>query len=802
MKDHLTEPHIRIHDDRTIVVPKELRKIAVQFDHNAETVTFDCPRYWDNVDMSTMTIYINYMRKDGARGQFLAKNVVVDAADNKVMHFDWKLSQNATLVKGPLIFLVCIKNTGANGEELFHWNSERCSDVFVSEGLECDDVIGAIHADIITDLLVRMDKILVANSPILDTTLTERGLAADAKITGDAIRKLTADKTDQVDFIQEVAERKQGWNILAARMDEFSVLGDDATSGDAELADIRVDVNGKNHPNAGSAVRAQVTALHDIHKEQKLRLDCGSVRAMRVTGDDIQFNRVGDTMLFWCREEADVWTCNGNYFPTISTHIGTYTNFHSIDIRKEDIEVTTLAGKTYQNIRTKPIFLKAGTYVFHRKYDILDGNVIPYEVNSIGFCYISTCTKDGTTIKTNAYSIQGIEMQKTITFDEDVYVLMNIYSNMNANLDYDLTIRFYDFSITKEDFDVYIPYKGCDICGADGVIEGFDEIRVYSDKSITIDYTELLGMSYEDIHHAVTTRILNDSDTVVCWGDSLTNGAGSKVGKPATDTNEDASYPAALGRLLLDGKTVLNGGVGGESSWMIAARQGGESIMIEPVDIPAECVPVKVTLKGQESNYFYDNTIGKWTYIEGNLSYNISVDKTSLVNPCYIDDIEGSLTRRSTDNGYEYYFTRTSAGAKRSTHVPRQLITNGYSALRDAINVIWIGQNDAPNHNGAYILQGIDRNRAQCMIDILNHKKYIVMDMPSGDNASRAQDTQAFNQQFGAHYLNIREYVAKYGVDIANSLGANITVSDSDRELINSGKVPSCLRSDNVHGNY
>ena len=41
----LAEPHIVIDDDRYIAVPKKLRRLAVQHDHNVETVTFDCPRY-------------------------------------------------------------------------------------------------------------------------------------------------------------------------------------------------------------------------------------------------------------------------------------------------------------------------------------------------------------------------------------------------------------------------------------------------------------------------------------------------------------------------------------------------------------------------------------------------------------------------------------------------------------------------------------------------------------------------------------------------------------------------------------
>ena len=39
--DSATEEHIVVGADRFITVPDSLKRIAVQFDHNIETVTFD-----------------------------------------------------------------------------------------------------------------------------------------------------------------------------------------------------------------------------------------------------------------------------------------------------------------------------------------------------------------------------------------------------------------------------------------------------------------------------------------------------------------------------------------------------------------------------------------------------------------------------------------------------------------------------------------------------------------------------------------------------------------------------------------
>ena len=64
-------------------------------------------------------------------------------------------------------------------------------------------------------------------------------------------------------------------NVLDSRMNEFTSLPDGSTSGDAELADIRVAANGKTYPNAGDAVRAQYSEL----KQEKVDKDGSSTTA-------------------------------------------------------------------------------------------------------------------------------------------------------------------------------------------------------------------------------------------------------------------------------------------------------------------------------------------------------------------------------------------------------------------------------------------------------------------------------------------------------------------------------------------
>lgn len=134
------EPHIVINSDRSITVADSVKKIAVQFDHNVNTVTFDCPRYWDGRDLSEMNILINYIRSDGYNDKCAAESVAVDESDENIIHFDWIIIRDITEVSGTLTISVCGRKLNDNGVEVNHWNSDINKDLYVSEGINCDDV--------------------------------------------------------------------------------------------------------------------------------------------------------------------------------------------------------------------------------------------------------------------------------------------------------------------------------------------------------------------------------------------------------------------------------------------------------------------------------------------------------------------------------------------------------------------------------------------------------------------------------------------------------------------------------------
>ena len=155
------EEHIVVGSDRFITVPDSLRRIAVAGDKDVETVTFDCPRYWDDgrLDLSTMEISINFMRSDGGADKYHAYDAAVDEDDPTVMHFSWIISEYAAAVNGSLSFLVCAELTNEDGEKIRHWNSELNRELSVSEGLEVDEIIVANYPSVITQILLRLNSL-------------------------------------------------------------------------------------------------------------------------------------------------------------------------------------------------------------------------------------------------------------------------------------------------------------------------------------------------------------------------------------------------------------------------------------------------------------------------------------------------------------------------------------------------------------------------------------------------------------------------------------------------------------------
>ena len=188
LRSSVTQPdpegHIIVGGNRFITVPDNLKRLGVQYDHNMETVVFDCPRYWDKRDMSKMAVYINYTLSDGYMDRYPADNV---QADGDIMHFEWTISRNVTQVAGTVAFLVCVMKTDAEGNEERHWNSELCQECYISKGMETEEHPALQYPDEVTQLLLRMATVEQINvqaeemQALHDATVEVANIAEETK---------------------------------------------------------------------------------------------------------------------------------------------------------------------------------------------------------------------------------------------------------------------------------------------------------------------------------------------------------------------------------------------------------------------------------------------------------------------------------------------------------------------------------------------------------------------------------------------------------------------------------------------
>jgi lysophospholipase L1-like esterase len=272
---------------------------------------------------------------------------------------------------------------------------------------------------------------------------------------------------------------------------------------------------------------------------------------------------------------------------------------------------------------------------------------------------------------------------------------------------------------------------------------------------------------------------INGKETVNCWGDSLTRGVG--VGD-----SYSKAYPYVLYGLL-DGRKVINCGVGGENTINIASRQGGLPNIVKPFTIPADTNKVEIEL----TNIYGDST---GILLQGGSALDPTTDKyvmTAQINPCSIKGVEGTLTH---ENG-KYYFSRSENGESVIVSRPTPLITYAMKSMRDNINIIWLGT------NGGFTTSAELVENIEAMIDYMTpiNKKYIVF----GIHHLVSTVTETFEtieknmaMHFGRHYINQRKYMIEYGLS-----DAGITPTVEDATAISQGKIPPSLLYDDVHYN-
>ena len=138
-------------ETRVITVPASEKLFGVANDGNTERKHFRCPKVvGNNIDLSTMHLYINYQNANGDKYPYLVEDV---RTDGDYITFSWLIGPDVVTYKGQIKYIVCAKN-GATAE----WNTTLAEGT-VLEGLEATNEVVARNPDIIEQILTRLDNV-------------------------------------------------------------------------------------------------------------------------------------------------------------------------------------------------------------------------------------------------------------------------------------------------------------------------------------------------------------------------------------------------------------------------------------------------------------------------------------------------------------------------------------------------------------------------------------------------------------------------------------------------------------------
>lgn len=411
-----------------------------------------------------------------------------------------------------------------------------------------------------------------------------------------------------------------------------------------------------------------------------------------------------------------------------------YSDISKNILKMKDVAETPFNGLNYSvtdNIVTlKGTTNKAGTLYLDLESDINAGN---YFFNN--FMTVTTLLSGVSCglIKDEDYS-HTVELSLGTVDNKAISVTnpmnrMYIYFPANATSD-----AIYKMCITSERTNKYIPKN------------------VYTFVGIMDD---LITKNNEKLRSEFTPK---DPTVINCWGDSLTMGAGAKIG--------ETDYPTVLKTMIKDYK-VNNYGVGGQRAEQIALRMSAIPAYVKPFTVPtitrSTDIPIKLYSTGGYNADFGDSTFAVGTG----------------TNNARIGDFEGPLVV----NSEKQLCFRVFWNSKEKSYSRPIRIYPASLEKRNEIAIIWVGTNNI-NDTVEHII-----DVQKLMVSTVTSNKYIIVGLTA---KTYFEDIANYNrkmyQTFGEHFVDVRKYILEYGLS-----DAGITATDNDKQAIQSGEMPPSL---------
>lgn len=164
-------------DTRSIYVPESEKFFGVESDQNVERKKFKCPKIvGDNIDLSTLHLYINYQNGNGNKDSYMIQDMAVSG---EYITFSWVLSRNVVAYKGIVRFIFCAKKADSSGNLVNEWNT-TVAEGEVIEGLEATATVADNNPDIIEQMLTLLKN--VSDEPVFTEARTRENVTNGDKV--------------------------------------------------------------------------------------------------------------------------------------------------------------------------------------------------------------------------------------------------------------------------------------------------------------------------------------------------------------------------------------------------------------------------------------------------------------------------------------------------------------------------------------------------------------------------------------------------------------------------------------------
>lgn len=722
---------------RVISIPKNGVVAGVEGDKNVNKIKFGMNRYYHGFDMSTFSGRILYSNAKGNKNYY---NITDMQASGSAITFSWLVDADAVQYMGKTAFVVYLYKT--QGSELRQKFYSTLATMNVLEGMEVDS---AVPVEKQTDIIERMKEEISAYAeevkkslPADYTAMTEQvsSLKEDIVESDLAINNITPNVLSTTkydgreitsDVINEIYNNNGGVYELTQKLKPTDKVVprmwfDDGTflptinglalilKDDNNETVEQITFNGENHKSLENATKAFL--------KNYIATSLNEFKGKVIKGISLEYTVFS----------KKYYRPNEKYNPTI-TELEKSVNLLDA-VTPNVLSDSEYNGKQFNHDVINTLYNSTIGIMINVQ---IKGKIIPNIIFNDG-TNIGNVSGYAARIYSGNTLVEEVTLGNESTQDLSTATMIKFKTYRNDTASEYIGKNILCFSATISDYtQKYKPY-------------------------------ELESKRLQKLESELTVE-----NQIVCFGDSLTQGAGGN----------GISYPSVLKGLVGNNYNVINQGSGGENTIAILSRQGSVATYVNNITIPAKQTTVKLC----QPNEYLDSNLGIKSLL------TIAGDMTGI-NPCYINSVIGILSKVNDGNGVYYTFTRSKDGKEIVIDRPTRIFFYSTNRYNNSILCLFIGQ------NGGY---STEEELVEQIRNAIRHNgtdKYIILGLTTGSNTERASLEKTMQNAFGLHYLNTRKYLYMYGLS-----DANIKPTTQDENDIKNGIVPNSLRSDSVHLN-